>query len=439
MPRVWRYPVPRGARPAPPTTPSNPAPRPQQQQHRSPRSPELQRSPATEFNENEIADGGLVAAPAGGGSRCRRRSCRRGPRARESMDKEEERGPKLPQFQCRVFGDTRYLAARGRRRRPHHRIRRRGRSSSSIGRPDRPSSSVPPQPNLTKTKSPTAALWRPQQVAGRAVDGAHAGAALVRASQWIKRRNAGAGPKLPQFQCRVFGDTRYLAARGRRRRPHHRIRRRGRSSSSIGRPDRPSSSVPPQPNLTKTKSPTAALWRPQQVAGRAVDGAHAGAALVRASQWIKRRNAGPKLPQFQCRVFGDTRYLAARGRRRRPHHRIRRRGRSSSSIGRPDRPSSSVPPQPNLTKTKSPTAALWRPQQVAGRAVDGAHAGAALVRASQWIKRRNAGAGPKLPQFQCRVFGDTRYLAARGRRRRPHHRIRRRGRSSSSIGRPDRP
>src|SRR5208282_907034 len=240
MPRVWRYPVPRGARPAPPTTPSNPAPRPQQQQHRSPRSPELQRSPATEFNENEIADGGLVAAPAGGGSRCRRRSCRRGPRARESMDKEEERGPKLPQFQCRVFGDTRYLAARGRRRRPHHRIRRRGRSSSSIGRPDRPSSSVPPQPNLTKTKSPTAALWRPQQVAGRAVDGAHAGAALVRASQWIKKRNA--GPTRPQFQCRVFGDTRYLAARGRRRRPHHRIRRRGRSSSSIGRPDRPSSS-----------------------------------------------------------------------------------------------------------------------------------------------------------------------------------------------------
>src|SRR5208282_456697 len=95
MPRVWRYPVPRGARPAPPTTPSNPAPRPQQQQHRSPRSPELQRSPATEFNENEIADGGLVAAPAGGGSRCRRRSCRRGPRARESMDKEEERGGQL--------------------------------------------------------------------------------------------------------------------------------------------------------------------------------------------------------------------------------------------------------------------------------------------------------------------------------------------------------
>jgi hypothetical protein len=41
-------------------------------------------------------------------------------------------------------------------------------------------------------------------------------------------------------------------------------------------------------------------------AGRAVDRAQGGAALVRASQWIKRRNAGPKLPEFRCRTLAMT-------------------------------------------------------------------------------------------------------------------------------------
>ena len=208
-----------------------------------PRSPELQRPPATEFNENEIANGGRQAAPAGravdgaqAGAALVRAS---------QWIKRRNATPKLPQFQCRVFGDDPVAELRGRRRRPHHRIRRHG-DRCCCYRPDRPSSSVPPQPNLTKTKSPTAAGRRPQQVA-------------------LSTALRPPTPKLPQFQCRVFGDDPVAELRGRRRRPHHRIRRHG-DRCCCYRPDRPSSSVPPQPNLTKTKSPTAAGRRPQQVA-----------------------------------------------------------------------------------------------------------------------------------------------------------------------------
>ena len=48
--------------------------------------------PRTELSENGIGDGGQQAAPAGHAAD-RPRSGRRGPRARESMDKEEERDP----------------------------------------------------------------------------------------------------------------------------------------------------------------------------------------------------------------------------------------------------------------------------------------------------------------------------------------------------------
>jgi len=63
--------------------------------------------------------------------------------------------------------------------------------------------------------------------AGRAVDRAQGGAALVRASQWIKRRNAPLPPSVSAVASGLLAKTPYLAALARRRRPHHRIRRRG--------------------------------------------------------------------------------------------------------------------------------------------------------------------------------------------------------------------
>ena len=71
MPRVGDDPLPRG--------------------DRSCVAPELQRSPRTEYHQKRNSRS--AAQPARSGSRCRPRSGRRRPRAREAMDKEEERGP----------------------------------------------------------------------------------------------------------------------------------------------------------------------------------------------------------------------------------------------------------------------------------------------------------------------------------------------------------
>ena len=61
-------------------------------------------------------------------SRCRPRSCRRGPRAREAMDKEEERAkPKPLVFQCRLLAKTPWLAGAARPQQQHHIIVRRER------------------------------------------------------------------------------------------------------------------------------------------------------------------------------------------------------------------------------------------------------------------------------------------------------------------------
>ena len=78
-----------------------------------------------------------AAQPARSGSRCRPRSGRRGPRARESMDKEEERerDPPLRATTRRSTGDP--VPRRAGDRRHHH-------------RPTRPSSIVAPNWNLLK-------------------------------------------------------------------------------------------------------------------------------------------------------------------------------------------------------------------------------------------------------------------------------------------------
>jgi hypothetical protein len=73
--------------------------------HRPPRSPELQRPPRSGFRISASSHSCRPCGPSG--SRCRPRSCRRGPRAREAMDKEEERAsPKPLVFQCRLLAMT---------------------------------------------------------------------------------------------------------------------------------------------------------------------------------------------------------------------------------------------------------------------------------------------------------------------------------------------
>ena len=61
----------------------------------------------------------------------------------------------------------------------------------------------------------------------------------------------------------------------------------------IDRSKGPSSIVRPQTEITKVESATAASRRQERVA-LLTDRAHVGAALARASQWIKRRNARPQ-------------------------------------------------------------------------------------------------------------------------------------------------
>ena len=125
--------------------------------------------------------------------------------------------------------------------------------------------------------------------------------------------------------------------------------------------------------------------------------------------WRLRHNIGgtcPKLPQFQCRVFGDDPVAEPRGRRRRPHHRIRRQQQQRSPRS-PELQRS--PREANCSKTNSPTAALLRAQRVA------------LSTSRQWIKmsaREGQRGAPKPLVFQCRLLAMTPYLAARGRR--PH-------------------
>ena len=144
--------------------------------------------------------------------------------------------------------------------------------------------------------------------------------------------------RLPEFQCRVLGDDPVAEPRGAA----------GSHSNIIisVRRERPSSIVRPQPESCPFRFGVVSLgpvygWHPLEVAtaasrrrqrvgliaGRSADQrCWVGAALVRASQWIKRRNA----PQFSAVSIGvvskSTPYLAALARRRRPHHRIRRRG-----------------------------------------------------------------------------------------------------------------
>ena len=275
-----------------------------------------------------------------------------------------------------------------RRHRPHHRIRRRGGRGAA------------PAPTQIQELA-TAASRRRRRVgpiAGRSADQrCWVGAALVRASQWIKRRNA--PPKPLVFQCRVFGEDPLPPELDRRHRPHHRIRRRGGRGAA------------PAPTQIQELA-TAASRRRRRVgpiAGRSADQrCWVGAALVRASQWIKRRNAPPKPLVFQCRVFGEDPLPPELDRRHRPHHRIRRRGGRGAA------------PAPTQIQELA-TAASRRRRRVgpiAGRSADQrCWVGAALVRASQWIKRRNA--PPKPLVFQCRLLAMTPYLAARGRRPRP--------------------
>ena len=100
--------------------------------------------------------------------------------------------------------------------------------------------------------------------AGRAVDRAQGGAALVRARQWIKRRNACACPQLLILQCRALAMTPYLAAIDHAAPELQRSPRTEYHQKGIG------------------EAPPSRLG-----AGRAVDRAQGGAALVRARQWIR--------------------------------------------------------------------------------------------------------------------------------------------------------
>ncbi len=56
--------------------------------------------------------------------------------------------------------------------------------------------------------------------------------------------------------------------------------------------------------------------------------------LVRASQWIKRRNAPPKPLVFQCRLLAMTRYLAGAARPQQQHHHQQRSPRAPELLGR---------------------------------------------------------------------------------------------------------
>ena len=73
-------------------------------------------------------------------------------------------------------------------------------------------------------------------------------------------------------------------------------RRRG--GRMIDRRERPSAIVRPEPDSANTKS--------RRRVALLTDRAQVGAALARASQWIKRRNASPKRLIFPCRRFGDA-------------------------------------------------------------------------------------------------------------------------------------
>ncbi len=168
--------------------------------------------------------------------------------------------------------------------------------------------------------------------------------------------------------------------------PVARRRRSPRAPELHRRPDgdrRPAAAAPPRrPERVAPPTDAAIAAAPNRIeqngigdggqvaapAGRAVDRAHAGAALVRASQWIKRRNAPPKPLVFQCRLLAMTPWLA--GARAPELHR------------RPDgdrRPAAAAPPR--------------RPERVAPP-TDAAIAAAPNRIEQKWNRRRRPGGGP---------------------------------------------
>ena len=91
--------------------------------------------------------------------------------------------------------------------------------------------------------------------------------------------------------------------------------------------DRRSDRRGPEPNFSKMESAGGVLVAAP--AGRAVD-------LVRASQWIKRRNAPPKALLFQCRLLAMTPWLAGAARPQQQHHQQQRSPRAPELHRRPD-------------------------------------------------------------------------------------------------------
>jgi hypothetical protein len=114
----------------------------------------------------------------------------------------------------------------------------------------------------------------------------------------------------------------------------------------------------PEPNFAKMESAWAANRRRQRVA----------LLTDRASMDKDERERGsvwPKLPEFQCRVFGDDPVAEPR---------CAAGGRSSSIIGRPDRPSSIVRPQPKSCPFRFGVVSLgpvygWHPLSPLARAM----------------------------------------------------------------------
>ena len=180
--------------------------------------------------------------------------------------------------------------------------------------------------------------------------------------------------------------TPYLAGAARPQQQHHHQQRSPRAPELHRRPDgdvgqqpqrRPGGPRPtrrsPRPRTELSENGIGDGGLVAAPAGRTVD-------LVRASQWIKRRNAPPKPLVFQCRLLAMTRYLAGAARPQQQHRQQQRSPRAPELHRRP---------QPESCPTSSPQRRPGRPE------TDAAIAAAPNRISLKWNRRRRPGGGPQ--------------------------------------------
>ena len=229
---------------------------------------------------------------------------------------------------------------------------------------------APNQSKSAKTKWRRAKPRRAAAPAGRAADDDVAPEQLARARPGFSERTRGSITLI--FQCRLFSMTPCLAERAARRRPHPHV------IISVRR-ERPSSIVRPKNEIAEAP-PSRREWV-GLIAGRSADHLNVGRAAADRRRWV----GAPLAHEDSARVRStglDNADLSMPPVFHDPVAEARGAAGGHTHLQRSSR-TPELQPRPRTELSENGIGDGGQVAAPAGRAVD-------LVRASQWIKRRNA-------------------------------------------------